>query len=316
MWFTLLVVLPILVWIGQYVYIFKYRKPTSWEEYNGEWAIVTGASDGIGEGYARALAKRGMNVVIMARTVEKLEKIAENLRAMYRVRVRPVSFDFSKPLSAYEEIATLLESAELKGKVTVLVNNVGGSGLDTVTHTTETLKYFVDRKVEDADACFQINIRPTIVMTQMVAAQIKQSDLKRGRIINVSSVAGTTALPMSAPYSGSKGFVNNFTRSLVPEFERLGIRIESHAPGNVHTASNTLPIARDCCDVTTYAEASLNLFGTGNIVYPYFPHFVQATLLRLLPERVTLNIVMSKRRADKEKALAELEAKGLAKKDQ
>jgi len=244
------------------------------------------------------------------------KKIAENLRAMYRVQVRPVAFDFSQPLSAYTQISELLQSDALRGKVTVLVNNVGGSGLDSVTHTQETLKWFVERKLEDADGCFQINIRPTIAMTQMVAAGIRAADIKRGRIINVSSIAGTSALPLSAPYSGSKGFINNFTRSLIPELATFGIRIEAHSPGNVSTVSNTMPVGKDCCDVNTYVEASLNMFGTGNIVYPYFPHFLQALALRLIPERIALPILLRKRRADKVEALAELEKKGLGKKTQ
>jgi len=309
MWCTLCLLLPIVLWIGYHVYLFKFRKPTSWEEYNGEWAVITGASDGIGEGYARALAKRGMNVIIMARTLAKLEKIAENIRAMYRVRVHAVSFDFSQPLSAYSEINELLQSDGFRGKVTVLVNNVGGSGLDALTHTSETLKWFVDRKMEDADACFQINIRPTIAMTQMVASSIRACGLKRGRIINISSVAGTTALPLSAPYSGSKGFINNFTRSLVPELSTFGIKIEAHAPGNVRTVSNAMPLGGDCCVVATYVEASLNMFGTGNIVYPYLPHFLQALTLRVIPECVSLSIVLRKRRKDKTAALSELERK-------
>jgi len=316
MWCTILLLLPVILWVGRHIYLFKYRKPTSWEEFNGEWAVVTGASDGIGEGYARALAKRGMNVVIMARTQSKLENIAENLRAMYRVQVKVVPFDFSQPLSAYSQISELFQSDALRGKITMLVNNVGGSGLDTVTHTTETLKWFVDRKLEDADSCFQINIRPTMFMTQIVASAMRASDNKRGRIINISSVAGTMALPLSAPYSGSKGFVNNFTRSLIPELATFGIRIEVHSPGNVHTVSNTMPVGKDCCDVTTYVEASLNMFGTGNIVYPVFTHFMQALALRLVPEGMALPILLRKRRSDKQEALAELEKSGANKKSQ
>jgi 17beta-estradiol 17-dehydrogenase / very-long-chain 3-oxoacyl-CoA reductase len=121
------------------------QAPTSWEEYRGSWAIVTGASDGIGSAYARALAARGLNVVIMARTQAKLEALAKEITAEYKVagclcvllgfvcshrpccsalqvQVRPVPFDFSQPLAAYEAIPKAVDDI----KVRVLVNNVGG----------------------------------------------------------------------------------------------------------------------------------------------------------------------------------------------
>jgi len=144
-------------------------------------------------------------------------------------------------------------------------------------------------------------------MTKVIAEQLRDAKVGRGRIINISSVAGTLALPLSGPYSGSKAFVNNFTRSLVPELSQFGIRIESHAPGNVRTQSNLMPLSRDCCDVQTYCERSLDSFGFGYIVYPFLPHFIQSLALRWVPERFSLPLVMSKRKNDKLKAKAELD---------
>jgi len=273
-----------------------------------EWALVSGASDGIGEGYARALAKRGLNLIILARTKEKLDNIAENIRAIYKVQVRVIPFDFSVTLSEYQPLFDQLNHEDLKGKITVLVNNVGGSGLDAATHTADSLKLFIDRDYSVADSCFQINLRPTLALTKLVASQLRDAKVNRGRIINVSSVAGTLALPHSAPYSGSKAFINAFTRSLVPELSQFGIKIEAHAPGNVYTRSNRAPMGLTCCEVGVYVDHSLNQFGTGNVVYPFWPHLLQSFALRFLPEFIVLPLAMKKRHSDKKLALAELES--------
>jgi 17beta-estradiol 17-dehydrogenase / very-long-chain 3-oxoacyl-CoA reductase len=297
----------VLQWISRAIYNRWIRKPTSWDQYRGHYAVITGASEGIGEAYAEGLAKRGLNLVVMARTKTKLDVLADKIRSQYQVDVKVLPFDFSQGLSAYETITK--ELSELK--IRVLVNNVGGAGIPADVHTEQTLVPFIGRNLQDADACLIVNCRPTMAMTKIVSEIMRKG--KDGRIINVSSLAGVVALPMSAPYSGTKSFIDSFTRSLIPELAPLGIRIESHAPGNVSSSSNLLPVSLDCCTPVAYAEWSLNMFGTGNIVFPYPIHAFLATLMRIVPESLILPILLTKRKKDKQKALEHLQSTKKAK---
>ena len=258
-WTGFFAIAAALIWVGLAVYNRFIREPTSWSAYKGAWAIVTGASDGIGAAYATALAKRGLNVVVMARTKEKLDKLAKSITDQYSgVRVRVVPFDFSQEQAAYESMAKELSdikvsvlvgavlllcrarAANLKG-LCLQINNVGGSGLAPEYHTVESLKFFVDRKISDAEQTVLLNTRPLMTMTRIFAERMREAKIA-GRIINVSSVGGLVALPLSSPYSGTKAFTDAFTRSLIPELQQVSARMLSY-----HTK-------RGVCDLVRWFE--------------------------------------------------------------
>ena len=94
--------------------------------YGGGWALVTGASDGIGKQYAHTLAKEGFDIVLMARDNEKLQKVAKEINNQYKVKTKVVVFDFSK-LATEESFRMLKDilSKDLPADVSILVNNVG-----------------------------------------------------------------------------------------------------------------------------------------------------------------------------------------------
>ncbi|CAF0852467.1 unnamed protein product [Adineta steineri] len=188
----------------------------------GEWAIVTGSTDGIGRAYAIELAKRGLNIILISRTKEKLEQVAKEINEKNSdVHVKTIAVDFTKDNSIYTTIRE-----EIRGlDIGILVNNVGMS--------YEYPELF--DKVEDSAKLVQNMIRCNVdsvaYMTQMILPDMLQK--RRGLIVNVSSVSGRRPVPLLGLYSGTKGFVDLFSRSLAAECATRGVLIQSLCPGFV-----------------------------------------------------------------------------------
>jgi len=134
-WTTYLLIAYVSLSIGYGVYIRTLRPPTSWEEYKNEWALITGASYGIGEGFARGLAKRGVNVILVARNEEKLEALQKDILTKYpKIKVKTIAVDLAK--NGYLE---KIMSEIKKLNVSVLINNVGQIK-DQLLHGRKLLK--------------------------------------------------------------------------------------------------------------------------------------------------------------------------------
>jgi NAD(P)-dependent dehydrogenase (short-subunit alcohol dehydrogenase family) len=184
---------------------------------SGRVAVVTGASSGLGVGFARALAQAGANLVLAARRVDKLESLAAELRQS-GVEVLAVGCDVTD-----SHKVEALKDACLKrfGRVDVLVNNAGVT--EIVPAEAETEESF--RRVMD------VNLNALFVCCQRFGRVML--DAERGSIINVSSILGLVAsgsIPQ-ASYVASKGAVVNLTRELASQWARRGVRVNSIAPG-------------------------------------------------------------------------------------
>ena len=118
--------------VGLWRHLLRPRKNLV-QRYGGEWAVVTGASDGIGEQYCYELAKSGFNIILVSRTMEKLESVARTLREQYKVQTRIVQFDFASlnsPESVAELYGLLDKHADLD--VAVLANNAGKAHMNFI----------------------------------------------------------------------------------------------------------------------------------------------------------------------------------------
>ncbi|KAG6857735.1 hypothetical protein H0H87_004151 [Tephrocybe sp. NHM501043] len=180
----------------------------------GSWAVVTGASDGIGKEFAFQLAKGGFNVLLVARNKALLQTTASDIASKYPgISTEIHSMDFSKNDEPdYQQLSVVLGDKDIG----VLVNNVGKSHAMPV--------YLVDTPKEEMADIVAININATLRVTYAVLPGMVQR--KRGLILNIGSFAGAIPSPMLATYSGTKAFLATFTSALAEEVRAHNITVE------------------------------------------------------------------------------------------
>ena len=184
----------------------------------GKTALVTGASSGLGETFARALAGAGANVVVVARRVDRLKKLADELKGS-GVRAVPLACDVGDASAVAKMVSAAYESF---AKIDVLVN-CAGTAADAV---------FAPEKVPpDAfEQTLRVNVLGLWFCTQQVAQRMLADG--GGSIINIASVAGTMGIADFPPaYQASKAAVINLTRSLACSWADRGVRVNALAPG-------------------------------------------------------------------------------------
>lgn len=181
------------------------------------WAIVTGASDGIGREYTLQLAKKGFNVGLVSRTESKLVKLKEEIESKYKVQVRYLAFDASSDVPA--NYSALDAFAKSLGDVTVLINNVG------LSHSMPVP--FLETEEKELRDIITINNVATLKFTQIVTPYIldsrKRGIAKRGLILTMGSFAGLTPTPLLATYSGSKAFLQAWNNAIAQELAPQGV---------------------------------------------------------------------------------------------
>jgi short-subunit dehydrogenase len=182
-------------------------------------ALITGASSGIGEAYADRLAARGHDLILVARRRDRLEALAERLRAAYGRNVEIEAADLADPRDLARIDGLLRDRRDIK----VLVNNAG-LGAIGVSAT-------VDPDV--VENLIKINV---LALSRLcLAATPRFLADNDGVIINVGSVIAVIPSPTAAAYSGSKAFVLNFSRSLQMEFANTDVKVQVILPGPVRT---------------------------------------------------------------------------------
>ncbi|XP_063833079.1 very-long-chain 3-oxoacyl-CoA reductase [Ostrinia nubilalis] len=228
----------------------------------GKWALVTGATDGIGKEYARQLAAKGCDIILVSRSMDKLKTVAEEIEKDFKVETKVVQADFSSE-SIYDNIKTSIEGLEIG----TLVNNVGIS--------YDYPEYFLD--VPDWDNRFKSLINVNIVsmtrMTQIVLPEM----VKRGKgvVINIASGTGVIPAPFLGMYVGTKAYVIKLTDCLRIEYADKGILFQNVNPGYV--LSNMSGLKRETLmspSAKKFVRSALGLVGTTSDTAGYFPHYV------------------------------------------
>ncbi len=186
---------------------------------NDKIALVTGASRGIGYDVAKALAHAGATVVVGARDWDALETLTNEI-AHAGGQVAAIKLDMKDLVQIRSAVEFCVDRY---GRLDILVNNAG------VGNAHETL----DVTEADWDALIDVNLKGAFFMAQSAGKQmIKQGS---GRIINMSSQAGTVALPNAAVYCTSKGGLNMMTKVMAIEWGSLGVTVNAIAPTYIHT---------------------------------------------------------------------------------
>ncbi len=182
--------------------------------------LITGASGGIGECFARQLAARGRNIALVARSEAKLQQLAAELAGAHHIRAEAIAADLSVAGAA----AKLVDELNKRGCETdLLVNNAGFGARGEMWKLT----------LERQSAMLALNINSLVELAyRLLPGMIER---RRGGIINVSSTASFQPLPYTTTYSATKAFVTSFSMGLAEELKPYGIRVVTLCPGGTAT---------------------------------------------------------------------------------
>lgn len=183
-----------------------------------KWAIVTGASSGIGAEFARQLASLGCNLVLVARREERLSQLSGELAASHSVQTRVIQLDLLEP-DACGHLSDQVADIEID----LLVNNAGFGDYGP----------FADICSQRAADMVQLNIHSLVQLThRFLPAMLER---KRGAIINVASTSAFQAVPFMSLYAATKAFVLHFSEGLWAETRKQGVSVQALCPGFTKT---------------------------------------------------------------------------------
>lgn len=241
----------------------------------GRWAVVTGSTDGIGKAYAEELAKRGVNIILISRSKEKLQAVSRSISETYKVETDFIVADFSKGREAYQAIKEGLKDREIG----ILVNNVG------LFYTYPD--YFTNLSEDMLWDMININIASANMMVHIVLPGMVEK--KRGAIVNVSSASCCQPTPMLTIYGASKTYLDYFSRALYYEYASKGIFVQSLTPFVIATKMVS------CSSVTSkrsfffpsaeeYASQAISTLGLSKRTPGYWKHSIKFAVGERIPE--------------------------------
>jgi NAD(P)-dependent dehydrogenase (short-subunit alcohol dehydrogenase family) len=187
---------------------------------SGKTALVTGASSGLGEHFARCLGGAGASVVLAARRADRLKSLQAELTGK-GIKARAIDLD----VTSTESISKALETA---GPLDIVINNAGIS----------IVKPALDMPEQDWDQVVNTNLRGAWLMAQGAAKRWVAAK-KPGIIVNIASILGLRTIGQVAPYNASKAGLIHLTRALAMEWARYDIRINAICPGYIETEMNS-----------------------------------------------------------------------------
>ena len=244
----------------------------------GPWALVAGASEGLGAAFAETLAKRGLNLILIARRLDKLAELAAELKNTYKIEVNYYAVD----LADFQQPKLLV--SQLEFPIGLLVYNAAYAPIG----------YFEDIAEEDLSKIVDVNIKTPLLLSKLVSTNMISRG--KGGIVLMSSLAGTQGSPKIATYAASKAFNIILAEGIWHELRKHGIDVLATCAGAIttpgyKTAQNTKD-ALGTLDANTVAKTTLNALGKGPKVVPGFTnklaHFFMG---RIFSRKLAINIM-------------------------
>jgi len=255
----------------------------------GPWALVTGASSGIGEQFARELAARKLHLFLVARRAERLERLAQELAKAHGIQAEPIPLDL-----AQAGFLETLQSAVREREVGLIVSNAG-FGLKGA---------FQEQDPERLCAMLEVNGRAPLLLLHAFIPQL----LARGRggLVLTGSVEGFLPFPWSTAYAATKAFVHSLGEGLHVELESHGVDVLVVAPGPTDTEALTLQGFKpeELPGIMTPAQvarAALEQLGRRAVFVPGWLNRLTFGLLRRLPRKTAARLLGANMRAAIEK---------------
>jgi len=255
-------------------------KNSMFKEKYGPYALVAGGSDGLGLAFAEAAARRGLNLVLIARQEERLHAAAERLKAAYHVDVIAIAADMSDFEQVREQVNTLSVSIGL------LIYNAAYAPIGRFENTSE----------ERLSLAVDVNVKAPLLLTKLLSPPMIAQ--KRGGIVLMSSLAGGQGSPNIATYAATKSFNAILAEGLWKELKPHGVDVIACCAGAILTpgyqkAEKTKP-APGTLEASEVAEQALNALGKGPIVIPGIVNKIGRFVLTRIMSRKAAIEIMSK----------------------
>lgn len=257
-------------------YVYCYIRSSSLPRYNptgkDAWALITGATDGIGFGFAEELSERGFNVFLHGRNREKLSRRQEELQTKFpNIKYKVIVSDAA---NIHENI-NLTPNEIGDANLTILVNNVGGE--------KQSYRGLTELSYQDVRTTINTNATFMTQITRVLLPVLERNG--PSLVLNVSSIAAY-GMPFVPVYSATKGFVDSFSRALDAEVKARGQDVEVLAirVGSVRSQSNDVDVGLMVPDSRTMAAASLERVGCGiPLIFGYWGHAIAGLSLDFIP---------------------------------
>ncbi|KAJ0809256.1 putative very-long-chain 3-oxoacyl-CoA reductase [Helianthus annuus] len=265
----------------KWAFITFLRPPKNLKNY-GSWALITGATDGIGKAFAFQLAQKGLHLILVSRNQAKLNQVSNEILSVYpsiKIKIFAIDFSSDNVVVGVRGMKRVILDENLD--VGVLVNNVG------VTYPVA--RYFHEVEQDVWMKVMKVNVEGTSLVTKSVIEGM--IGRKRGAIVNIGSGAGIglPSHPLYAIYAASKAYVNQLSRSLYVEYKSFGIDIQCQVPLYVSTnmASQVAMVQKSSLFIPTadeYVKAAIRQIGYEPRCMPYWAHSIQWFFASLAPD--------------------------------
>jgi hypothetical protein len=249
----------------------------SFQERYGPWALVTGASSGIGAEFTRQLAARGLSLVLVARRTNRLDDLARELSKRYNVQIEVITADLSKP-----DFMSSIRPATQSLEIGLLVNNAGFALTGPV----------LDHSLEAELSLLDVNCRAPLILAHEFGG--KMLERRRGGIIFLASLAGFMSFPMWANYAASKAYNLFMGEAMWGELRDRGVDVLALCPGATRTefgeVAGVESVGGFAMTVEPVVSVALRKLGKKASVIAGWRNRILYFLEKFMPRRLSLEI--------------------------